>query len=335
MTETRTPAWPLLAFAVWLLVLGSTTAFVLGRPDYPSHAGVLGPALAIDLTLTTALVAWLLLVRTGIAATRTLVPLTLLGLAVAWRLDLVSGGLAVPLGIAAGVGELVVGGFALLRIRQIRAVWLSERESDPDGALETALASALHPVLASAVAGELTLLRLALTSWRTPPPKGPGIFSTHEESGWTAIVGGVMLLVVAETIGLHLFVARYSEVGAWLLTAASAYSALWILGDTQALRLHPIRVADGVVRVSIGLRWRVRIPLEHVASAEPTWEADEGELDLGMAGAPRVLLVLTEPVTVRGMFGIRQQTDRLVLPVDDREGFVALLSRGQSPHLHR
>ena len=316
-----------LTYAGWLVGLGVLTAVLLNCALYASHASLLGPAIAVDLTATTAAVGWFLLVRPGHARGRTLVPLFLIGLGISWRLGLVSGPWLGAFGAAAALGELVVAGYALSRLHLLRRDFVAARQDGADGldALQHALGQHLPTPLARAAATEVGLLWLAFAGWRRSPPTGPRVFSVHRESGWSALAGLLVLLVGAEAVGIHLLVAQWSATAAWALTALSAYSVLWIVGDAQGLRLFPLRVSSEMLEVRVGLRWRGTVPLAAIVRVERIDEPIEGDLDLGLPGAPRVRLVLREPRAVAGFFGIERSSDRWVVPVDDPVGLIRLL----------
>lgn len=270
-------AWS--TFAAWLLLLTAATVALQGA--LATHAA-LGPALVIDYTLTTVLVAWALLVPPGHLRPARLPMFVVAGLGAGLSLGLLSGSTAAAL---AGALELSVLGFTLWRARSLRQAYQAERARGADelSAAEHALTELFPERLAHAVA--------------------------------------------AETVGLHLLVSPWTATGAWVLTGLSVYSAFWLVGEGQALRLMPHHLGPDRLRVQVGLRWRTDVPYAVLRSAERIDEPGEDDLELVVPGAPRVRLVASRPVEVVGLFGIHKQVTQLVVPVDEPERLLEALEQ--------
>jgi hypothetical protein len=138
--------------------------------------------------------------------------------------------------------------------------------------------------------------------------------------------------LLVETLPVHVLVAHFSPVAAWILSGASIYSLLWLIGDYQGLRLRPCRIDDDLLLVRLGLRWSVRVPLAAIAEvrairARPAGR-DRGYLHATLIGDPTVLVELREPVRAIGPYGWRRLVHRIGLAPDDREGFLAALPPG-------
>lgn len=56
-------------------------------------------------------------------------------------------------------------------------------------------------------------------------------FTYHRKSLYPALFLVVLLLIIVETLALHLLIQRWSPGIAWLLTGLSLYSIFWIIGD--------------------------------------------------------------------------------------------------------
>lgn len=193
------------------------------------------------------------------------------------------------------------------------------------------LEQALQRGLETAYGGfpALPVFRLALTemfliyygifgSFRRTAPERPDTFSYHRSQDTTVSVA-LILMIVLETVPLHVLVHSWSGVAAWLLTGLSLYTLLWLLGDYQALRLKPITLTPTHLRLYTGLRWQADIALENIAavtSAEPT--AAYTNLDISLS-KPQLYLRLKRPVPVFGVFGRRTEVTCVGIYVDDLE----------------
>jgi hypothetical protein len=299
------------------------TAFAVGHSALLDRGGaVIAAAIAFDLSLTsTALVWWLGVRRAGW-------PRWTLG--VTFGIGLFTARMALPSGpvVTALVGawlcaEVVLLTLAVGRIRRIVRVARAHPGPGPVAALAAGLGAAGMPArLAGFAAAELVAVGLALAGWfRRAPTDG---FAMHRRKSWGAIVGALGLLIAAETVALHLLVGIWSPIAAWILTALSIYSAAWLAGDYHAIRLYPIRVTERELAISIGLRWRVAIPRDLVVDATVIDASPEGALRLGIV-EPTVLLTLSRPVEVRGLFGITRRATAITLTIDEPERFLAAL----------
>ncbi|MBL0215943.1 MAG: hypothetical protein IPQ07_18940 [Myxococcales bacterium] len=213
----------------------------------------------------------------------------------------------------------------IVRGRRIRTHWRSERAAGHSAleALTAALVAVRIPArVASVVATELVLLGTVVTGWRRPVAR-PTRFTTHRATGWPLYAGVLIFLVLVETTVLHLVLAAYvSVLVAWLMTAMSVYSALWLVGDVLALRHGGVVIGERELELRIGVRWRGRIPWAAIASIEEVDGAPEGAIDASVLGA-NVVLRLHAPHPLLGLFGRRREGTVIALSIDEREAFVA------------
>jgi hypothetical protein len=316
----------LYGFAFWMVARG----LVARAP------GPMGAATTVDLTVTAALATWWFGARRGRLHRRA--PFVVLALGfVAARLILPANareGLVV-LRVAWALAELAVVALVLARIgplrRRLRALRLSGVALDD--ALEQALAPAIGALPSRLVATELTVLGYALGGWRRrTPPEDARRFSMHRRSHYAVIVAVLIFLIAVESFALHLAIAPLSRVAAWLLTASSAWGALWLVGDAQALRLERLRLTAAGLVVQIGIRWRTFVPYDALAEVALAAGAPRGPTTLRatVAGAADVRLVVARPLEARGLFGRRRRFDILLLTVDRPEALIAALASARS-----
>lgn len=119
----------------------------------------------------------------------------------------------------------------------------------------------------------------ALFGWNRRPdvPAGARSFTVHEKSGWSSVVAGLVVLIVAESIGAHLLLQLWSRRAAWIMTSLDLYGMLWLLGDFNALRARPSLIADDVLRIRYGLRWSLALRRDDITSMRPWTAADAGQ----------------------------------------------------------
>ncbi len=195
-------------------------------------------------------------------------------------------------------------------------------------ALETTLGEALATgLLTRIVASEAAVFRYAIIGWFERAPSDG--FTIWKNAGWPALLAVFTFLLVLESVVVHVFAASWSPAAAWVLTAGSVYALAWLFGDWNALRLEPVRVDGRGIVVTVGMRWRVRIPharITRIEACSHLVEA-EGALDAAVSGAPTVVITVDSPLVARGPFGMRRPFTRIGLSIDDVPGFLSAASR--------
>jgi hypothetical protein len=177
--------------------------------------------------------------------------------------------------------------------------------------------------LAKVVGFEARAVGFALTGWFRRAPAG---YTMHRNTAYLAVIGIFVFLLGVEGAAAHLLIAQASRTAAWIATALSIYAAIWIIGHAHAARLQPLRFTDAGLAIAKGVFWRVTVPLDAIAAAEPIEAKVPGARDLSYL-VPNVLLTLRAPIALDGPFGIRRQADRLTLSLDERAQFLAQLSQ--------
>jgi len=321
---------PLLLFLAAAVLALAVEAAVVGTAAFRARPGVMGGAVAFDLLVVVpALWAWLGVRRAGLPAI-TLAPV----LVACW----IAGRALLPAAAEDGLELAAAAAPALeaallvylgLRVRRIARACRTSDVPDAVLRLREGMASVLGEGLpARLAADEASMLRYLA---RPPADRGsPGeAFSYHRRSGWGAMVFALALAVAAEATAIHFLLAGWSLTAAWIVTALSVYSGLWLVADWRATRNRPLVVDGGSLLVRVGLRWTARIPLEAVASARRARPGEApsgaGELSTALPGPPDVVLELERQVVVAGPFGLDRSVTRLGLSVDEPDALLRTL----------
>jgi hypothetical protein len=147
-----------------------------------------------------------------------------------------------------------------------------------------------------------------------------------------SLIAGIGMVLLVETLALHLWIAARHPLLAWALTTLSLVTLGWLAADYRAMGHGVIRLHEGELELNVGRRFALRMPRENVASAaRPTWRDIPGAgtpaaadyLNLMKPADPNVLLLLREPTRVRITGGIRRTVGRIGLHVDEPERLVA------------
>ena len=155
---------------------------------------------------------------------------------------------------------------------------------------------------------------------KTEPSSGPGVFSNHRRTAFSAYSGVLLFVLVAEIVPIHLLLERWSPVVAWIVFGLSLYGVLWVLGDARAVARRPMRVEPDGLRLRLGLRWSLDLAwptVDEVRELRGAGQSEKDELALVPLGAGANIEVrLRIPQIAEGPYGIRKPVRRIVLYVD-------------------
>ncbi len=186
------------------------------------------------------------------------------------------------------------------------------------------------PRVAKIVVFEMGLFRYAFARQK-PAALEPGEFSYHQRTPLHAYMSILMVVIVVETLALHLLLSRWSDTVAWVITALSIYSALWLIGDTRAMSRRPIQVDTQALHLRFGMRWSLDVPWSEVERVEtgPGVKAETDDslemVPLGAGANTRV--ILREPRIAEGPYGFTRSCSEVLLFVDEPNELVAAISK--------
>jgi hypothetical protein len=310
---------------------GAVLAFaaaVASQSSGTTRPSLVAGAATLDLVLVAPAVAWGTLVRSGRLPRFALLPLAAAGLLLAVAMVPAEHASVLSwLRIAAVPLEAAV---LLALVLQARRAWRtspSPAAADFPARVRTSARRALGSRLAAEiVATELALLRYACRG--AGRDRRPDIPLTRG-SGVELVYGALALVLVAETVALHLLVALVSPATAWSLSALSSYALLWLLGDARALAARGIELGRRRVRVSLGLRWELTFRPRDVLAVEvarPRAGSKPAGLVLSPLGVPNVHVRLVRPLPARGAYGLRRTVSELWVRVEDPAALARLLA---------
>ncbi len=324
IARTTAVSGPWVAFALGATAVVLACRAVVASSAFRSRPTLIAVVVTSDLTITMSALAWVTLVRTGRASRRALLVVVSIGIVTAsLLLPAEQRGAARAARLAVPAVELVLlGWFGWAVARTLRVI----RARGEEVAIEDVLrAVALRTVGRhrgiDAIITELSLLGMALLSWRSAPhvPSGATPFTVHRKSGLGAVLVALALASVGEILALHLLVAHWSTRWAWGATAWSVYALVWLVGDHRAMALRPVLLQGDMLHVRIGLRWRASIPLRriHAICAGPDPVRHRDCAVASPIGAPTLYLHLDGPAELEGILGLRRRGACLGLRVDD------------------
>ncbi len=303
---------------IWVTLLQSRT--------FSARHPVVGAwGATIDLVLTVPLAWYFILVRRRKAPLTTLVPVSILSFIAAY--------FVVPrshhglLEVFAGVAEIALFTFVIIRARRaIRAAEPIGQSAPMEIVREVVRGVIPGRMAAEAVVTELAVIEYALFSWKRRSDPGPREFVWEGAEDRSVLVFGMGIAILAETLGLHLWLQQSHPMIAWVITLTDLYAILWLIADMRALHLSGLRVTHRSIDLRFGFRWSVSIPIERVQSIELIQDDRRvGDLRCASTGIPDLLIRLDQPMVVDGFYGIRKRVGTIALRIGDRERFRSLV----------
>lgn len=312
-----------------LLIIFSAMVLIANSPYFDKHTNLLSLGITVDLILTAPLVYFLFIRKTSIPKT-TVIPLVLLGtffcslilpaknqyyleVFKTWGLPLI---------------ELSVLVLVTHKLIKTRKAFLKEETETFDffTNLKSACAEILPKSLVIPMATEIGVFYYGFLNWKNVKLKA-NEFTYHKESGTIALLFGIILIVSAETIGLHYLLMKWNAVVAWIFTGLSVYSGIQIFGFLRSMTKRPILIENNKLFLRYGIMNETIIDINEIDSVEVTSrdiELNEGLRKLSFLGeleSHNVIIHLKKENTIMGLYGIKRSYKSIACFIDHKETF--------------
>lgn len=323
MTLTRRRS--LIAFVSLSLVLVLLETWIATRVEASSQPDMLAFAITMDLVVGVPLLFYLLLVRKKFLPLSSIVPICILTLlAIRFNLPASEQSFLRFSEFLIPAIELSVAGFVLLKLRHIiRDFRTAKREClyFTDALRAGIRKSIKSDFVAAVVATEASVFYLVFAGsfarFRTVR-QDVSVYSYHRKSSY--LLWALVVLVGVETGGVHLVIGIWTQTGAWVFTAISAYTILWLVGHFHATRLQPVVVDDSYIHLRTGLIWRAQMSLSNIVEVRKRMQGDaeiDGYVNVAMMGSPDIVAVLQEAVEIEGLFARKRKAKLVGIGVDE------------------
>lgn len=185
--------------------------------------------------------------------------------------------------------------------------------------------------IASALAMEISVVYYGLINWKKKQLKS-NEFTYHKKSGSISLYGAFILILAAESIGVH-YLLRQSEnqIGLWIITILSLYTAIQILGFAKSILKRPISIEKSTVRFRYGIMKELEVSINDILSIELTSREIPKKPEikhlslLGTLESHNVILHFKSEQKLFGLYGITKYVKSLAFPIDKSEEFKVLL----------
>jgi len=313
-------------FAKFLIPLALFTAtyFLIKSPYFLENSNQLTVAVSADLLLTIPIIYFLLIRKSSIPKT-TVVPVMIIGLLI--------GLYALPEAnqeyvqifktSCVPVIEIGVASFIIYKVR--KAVLFHKKQHNTSVDFFTALKKTCAEVLPKPVvvpfATEVAVFYYGFIYWKRRK-LAKNEFSYHKESGSLALYFVLMLIVAIEIVPIHMLLATWSEVAAWILTILSAYSGLQLFGYAKSLMKRPIAIENDMLLLRYGIVQEAEIPIadiKEITLSGKDLDKEDNIIKLSLLGeleSHNVIIETYNEHTLRGLFGSKKTFTKIALHVD-------------------
>lgn len=187
-------------------------------------------------------------------------------------------------------------------------------------------------VLGKAVAFEIGVFYYALFKWRGKARENS--FTYYRDSGALMLLAVFIFLLLSETVVLHVLLAGWSRVAAWLVTALSAYCVLQLFAHFKAILFRPVELEENRISIRCGIIGDAKIGYDIIASVKIVSQPhnrEKGALYLCAAGAqftaPNVKITLREAATLNSFYAVQKSFKTIFLAIDDAGKFQTAIEK--------
>ncbi|GMN10547.1 hypothetical protein MTsPCn9_24770 [Croceitalea sp. MTPC9] len=322
----------LINFGIPLLLLGILILVI--KSSFLNGNDTLSFAITADLLLTVPFVYFLLIHKSKIPKT-TVIPVMLVGLLVgSYFLPKESQTyLEVFKNWALPIIELSILFFIILKIRKAIKTYkrLHNKSLDFYTILKDTCSEILPKKLVIPFATEVAVFYYGFINWRKSVLK-PGEYSYHKNSGTISLLVAIIFIIGVETVVLHILLAKWSAIAAWILSILSIYTAIQLFGFLKSMLKRPILIENNTLYLRYGIMNESVVPIKAIDSVELFTKGIKLDREtrklsfLGELESHNVMIRLKKEHTLTGLYGIKRNFKVLVLHVDNKIEFVNQLN---------
>lgn len=156
-------------------------------------------------------------------------------------------------------------------------------------------------------------------------------YTYHRKSGIRTVIGVLMMLIVFETVALHLLISTWSVRVAWILSILGVYTLLQVASILRSMSQRLIEVNNNrkVLRLRYGFGSQTEIPFDLIEKIEMSRSANSSNRQLiylsvfGKLDSINLILHLKDENTLFKLYGLKKKYKSIAIFVDDRDRFTS------------
>lgn len=227
--------------------------------------------------------------------------------------------------------ELAIFGFLIYKVRQLSKNY-QKTSNDFYTNLKEATLQTFPKKLAVVLTTEVSVIYYGFIKWKSPK-LSKNEFSYHQKNGLVSILIGFIMMIIAETIGVHALLVKNNPVLSWILFVLSCYTAMQIFALAKSLAMRPYVVDENEKELHLryGFFVDTKIPIQKIERVElsskdlPEDKSIVSFSPFGSLGEHNVILHLKEEIRFSGIYGIPRKGKSLAIFVDEQGRFTTLL----------
>ncbi|USK52809.1 hypothetical protein LIS82_14315 [Cytobacillus solani] len=186
---------------------------------------------------------------------------------------------------------------------------------------------------------ELSIFYYSLFAWRKKVNIQNGhSYTYHKKTSVNAVYIMLIHATVIESIGFHYFLHQWNEMASYILLFLNLYAILYFLAEIHAIRLTPFVLSRDCLLLQPGFSKSMELPLEIIKEIK-YYDGPEklNKKELNELFDARVIdffqekpqfeINLKEPQVVNFAYGIKKEVKRIILNVDDPDGFYQAIQK--------
>ena len=318
----------LIIFGIPILIIGMMIALAKSSV-FSTNPNTLSIGITFDLLLTVPIIYFLLIRKTSIPKT-TVVPFLIIGMVVCstilpienqYYLDIFKTWIF-PL------VELSIVSYVIYKVSKVIKRYKLNKKEKVD--FLTTLKNTCYEILPKGtvipVVTEIAVFYYGFIYWKRRR-LNKNEFSYHKDSGTVTLLIAIIFIVAIETVVLHILLAKWSIIAAWILTFLSIYSGVQIFGFLKSMYKRPISIENNKLLLRYGIMNETTIDLADIDSIEISSKDIELNNEtrklsfLGELESHNVVIRLKKENTLIGLYGIKRKYKNLVLYVDKKNEF--------------
>ncbi|MEW7278770.1 hypothetical protein ABW636_09250 [Aquimarina sp. 2201CG1-2-11] len=322
----------ILIFGIPLLIILSMVLLAKSKV-FQENTEALSVGITVDLLFTVPLLYFLLIKKSNIPKT-TVVPLFVIGMLIATYIvpkehQTILNWSKTWLFPILELGVIV---FVVYKVRQTIKRYRAKAMvvSDFFSALKETCREILPKRVAIFLAMELAVFYYGFVFWKKKTIK-ENEFTYHKNSGTISLLMGFILIIGVETYVLHVLLLKWNMIAAWVATIASIYSGIQVFGFVKSMMKRPIVVENGRLYLRYGILSETTINISAINTIQIIDKGVEFDDEiirlspLGELESYNLVLSLKEGNTLNGFYGVKKTFKKIVLFIDDKHRFKALL----------